>query len=214
MPKSKQKRPSATRRLPSRLQQRFVSMLPAIEQQAAHRLRNYPQHEHEELIAETVALAFCMFVMLANRGRIDLAFPTPLAAYGWRQALAGRRAGTPMNVNDVTSRHCQKRKRIRVIRLDRFDVKRGEWREAVVEDHRTPVPDQAAFRCDFPEWLKTLSRRRRRIAETLASGVGTEKTAKRFKVSPGRISQLRRELHDAWKAFHGEPLSNRALATA
>ncbi len=213
MPKSKQKQ-SAPRRLPSRLQQRFVNMLPAIEQQVAHRLRNYPEHEHEELIAETVALAFCMFVMLANRGRTDLAFPTSLAAYGWRQALAGRRAGTPMNVNDVTSRHCQKRKRIRVFRLDRYDSKRGEWREAVVEDHRTPVPDQAAFRCDFPEWLKSLSRRRRRIAEMLASGVGTTRTAKKFKISPGRISQLRRELHDAWQEFHGESFSNSALATA
>ena len=70
--------------------------------------------------------------------------------------------------------------------------------EAVVEDYRTPVPDQAAFRCDFPQWLKTLTRRDRKIAETLASGEGTTQTAKRFKLSLGRISQLRRELHDAW----------------
>ena len=74
MLKSKQNK-STTPRLPSRMQQRFVSMLPAIQQQAAHRLRNYPQHEQEELIAEVVALAFCMFAMLANRGRIDLAYP-------------------------------------------------------------------------------------------------------------------------------------------
>ena len=94
---SKQKQ-SASRRLPSRWQQRFVSMLPAIESQAAHRLRNYPQHEREELIAEVVALAYCMFAMLANRGRIDLAYPTPLAAYGCRQALVGRRAGASLNV--------------------------------------------------------------------------------------------------------------------
>ena len=211
MPKSKQKQ-SASRRLPSHMQQRFVSMLPAIQQQAAHRLRNYPQHEQEELIAEVVALAFCMFAMLAKRGRIDLAYPTPLAAYGCRQALAGRRAGDSLNVNDVTSLHCQQRKGIRVKRLDRFDVQRGEWREAIVEDHRTPIPDQAAFRCDFPEWLKTLRRRDRKIAETLASGEGTTKTAKRFKLSLGRISQLRRELHDAWCRFHGDPLQPTAAS--
>ena len=213
MPNSKQKQ-STTPRLPSRCQQQFVSMLPAIEQQAAHRLRNYPQSEREELIAEVVALAFCMFVTLAKRGRIDLAFPTPLAAYGCRQALTGRRAGASLNVNDVTSRHCQQRKRIRVEGLDRFDTQHGEWREAVVEDHHTPVPDQVAFRCDFPEWLKTLSRRDRRIAETLASGEGTTKTAKRFKVSPGRISQLRKQLLDAWQAFHGEALNSPAMVTA
>ena len=213
MPKTKQKQ-STSQRLPLRCQKRFVSMLPAIQQQAAHRLRNYPQHEQEELIAEVVALAFCMFAMLANRGRIDLAFPTPLAAYGCRQALTGRRAGASLNVNDVTSRHCQKRKRVRVERLDRFDTKRGEWREAIVADHRTPVPDQAAFRCDFPVWLKTLTRRQRRIAETLASGEGTTKTAKRFKVSLGRISQMRRELDDGWCQFHGEPISSPAMAMA
>ncbi len=211
MPKSKQKQ-STTPRLPSRWQQRFVSMLPAIESQAAHRLRKYPQHEREELIAEVVALAFCMFVTLARQGKIDLAFATPLAAYGCRQALAGRRAGASLNVNDVTSRHCQQRKQIRVERLHRFDTKRGEWREAVVEDYRTPVPDQAAFRCDFPEWLKTLTRRQRQIAETLASGEGTTRTAKRFKLSLGRISQLRRELHDGWCQFHGEPLQPTAAS--
>ena len=211
MPKTKQNK-STTPRLPSRMQQRFVSMLPAIQQQAAHRLRNYPQHEQEELMAEVVVLAFCMFAMLAKRGRIDLAYPTPLAAYGCRQALAGRRAGASLNVNDVTSRHCQQRKQIRVERLDRFDTKRGEWREAVVEDHRTPVPDQAAFRCDFPEWLKTLTRRQRQIAETLASGEGTTRTAKRFKLSLGRISQLRRELHDAWCRFHGDLLQPTAAS--
>jgi len=211
MPNSQQTQ-STTPRLPSRTQQRFVSMLPAIESQAAHRLRNYPQHEQEELIAEVVALSFCMFAMLAKRGRIDLAFPTPLAAYGCRQALAGRRAGASLNVNDVTSRHCQQKKHIRVERLDRFDTQHGEWREAVVADHRTPVPDQVAFRCDFPEWLQTLPRRHRQIAETLASGEGTTKTAKRFKVSLGRISQMRRELHDAWCKFHGDPLQPTATS--
>ena len=213
MPKTKQNK-STSQRLPLRCQKRFVSMLPAIQQQAAHRLRNYPQHEQEELIAEVVALAFCMFATLAKRGRIDLAYPSPLAAYGCRQALAGRRAGASLNVNDVTSRHCQQRKRIRVERLDRFDTKRGEWREAVVADHRTPIPDQAAFRCDFPEWLKTLTRRQRRIAEVLASGEGTTKTAKRFRLSLGRISQMRRELHDGWCQFHGESASSPAMATA
>ena len=190
--------------LPSRWQQRFLDMLPTIKLQAEHRLRRLPGHEREELLAEAIAIAFCMFVNLVQRGKIDLAYATPLAVYGCRQALVGRRAGHPLNVNDITSRHCQKRKRVRVERLDRFDVKKGQWREAVVEDHRTPVPDQAAFRCDFPEWLKTLSNRDRQIAETLSTGEGTSKTAKRFGVSPGRISQVRTKLREAWRDFHGE----------
>lgn len=202
MPNLKKKQ-SATR-LPSHLQQRFLDMLPTIKQHASHRLRGVPRHEREELLAEAVALAFCMFATLAERGKINLAYPTPLATYACRQALFGCRAGGHLNVRDVTSRYCQQQKRVRVEPLERFDRQTGEWREAVVEDSRTPVADQAAFRCDFPAWLKTLTRRRRRIVEMLAGGEGTTKTAKRFKVSPGRISQLRRELHEAWQEFHGE----------
>jgi hypothetical protein len=38
----------------------------------------------------------------------------------------------------------------------------------------------------------------------LASGEPTSRVAKMFRVSDGRISQLRRELHSAWKKFQGE----------
>ena len=209
---TKPKKKHSRARLPSHWQQRFLSMLPTIEQQAAHRLRGTPRHEREELLAEAIAIAFCMFVTLAKRGKIHLAFATPLADYGCRQAISGRRAGDRLNVNDITSRHCQKRKRVRVERLDRFDVQKGHWREAVVEDHRTPVPDQAAFRCDFPAWLKTLPDRERQIAETLSTGEGTATTAKQFGVSSARISQLRRKLHKAWWEFHGETVCAKATS--
>lgn len=76
--------------------------------------------------------------------------------------------------------------------------------EAVVEDHHTPVPDQVAFRCDFPAWLKNLSVRNRRIAQALAVGHSTGEVAKRFGVSAGRISQMRREMHRSWQEFQDE----------
>jgi hypothetical protein len=38
----------------------------------------------------------------------------------------------------------------------------------------------------------------------LAEGQTTSATAAKFGVSLGRISQLRRELRDAWQQFHGE----------
>ena len=42
------------------------------------------------------------------------------------------------------------------------------------------MPDQAAFRCDSPAWLKTLPDRDRQIAKTLSTGKETSKTAKQF----------------------------------
>jgi DNA-binding NarL/FixJ family response regulator len=74
-----------------------------------------------------------------------------------------------------------------------------------VEDHRTPVPDQVAFRIDFPAWLCALSRGRRRIAEALAVGHSTSQVARRLRVSPGRVNQVRRELHDSWQKYHAGP---------
>ena len=73
----------------------------------------------------------------------------------------------------------------------------------MVDTRTAPVPDIVAFRCDFPAWLNTLSRRDRRIAEILALGHRTREVAKRFDVSAGRISQLRRELAESWREFTG-----------
>ena len=109
----------------------------------------------------------------------------------------------------MLSPYAQQQKGIHVERLDRFDEEDNEWVEAVVEDDRTPIPDQVAFRCDFPVWLKRLSRRNRRIAEALAVGHTTGDVARRFKVSPGRISQLRRLLQQSWQEFQGEILAAR-----
>jgi hypothetical protein len=74
---------------------------------------------------------------------------------------------------------------------------------AVVEDPHTPVFDQVCFRVDFPAWLDRLSRRNRRIAEYLALGNPTCAVAKRFHISAGRISQLRREFYNSWQNFCG-----------
>ena len=74
-----------------------------------------------------------------------------------------------------------------------------------MQDSRSaPVPDIVAFRCDFSAWLRSLPRRNRRITVTLALGNRTSDVAKRFSVSEGRISQLRRELAKSWRAFVGD----------
>ena len=38
----------------------------------------------------------------------------------------------------------------------------------------------------------------------LGSGDSTGTVAERFSISPGRVSQIRRELNENWVAFHGE----------
>ena len=182
----------------------FLAMLPAIERHAHRYFGGRPREQREELVARTVALAFAMFVRLVNRGKADVAYPSPLAIYACRQVLGGRSLGTRLNVRDVTSRHCRIRKGVRVERLDRFDREDGTWREVLVEDRKSTPADIAAARIDIPSFFATLTPREREIAEILANGESTSSAAEKFSVSRARISQLRRRLHEKWQQFQGE----------
>jgi len=187
--------------------ERFLAMLPAIQAQAKFAFRRLNPEAREDAIQETIANALVAFVRLVQREKLDIAYPTALTRFAVAQIHDGRRVGNRLNVRDVLSPYAQQEKDIRVERLDRFDEKDNEWVEAVVEDHRTPIPEQVMFRCDFPIWLESLPRRNRRIALALAIGHTTGQVAKRFRVSPGRISQLRREMQRSWQEFQGEMLA-------
>jgi hypothetical protein len=78
------------------------------------------------------------------------------------------------------------------------------FEERLRDNTLTPVPDQAAFRIDFPAWLKTLTGRERRLIRLMARNERTKDLSKRLGVSPGRVSQLRREFRDGWLRYHGE----------
>jgi len=121
-----------------------------------------------------------------------------------RQVREGRRVGNRLNVREVLSKYAQQHKGFVVERLDHFDDEEGQWQEVVVEDHTAGPADIARTRIDFSDWLGSLKRRDRRIAEFLANGETTTTAAKKFKVSAGRISQLRRELAESWRAFVGD----------
>jgi hypothetical protein len=77
--------------------------------------------------------------------------------------------------------------------------------EALTDNTQTPPDEAAAFRIDFPQWLMSWSERDRRIIEDLAMGERTLDVSDKYGISPARISQKRREYHDDWQRFHGEP---------
>jgi hypothetical protein len=116
----------------------------------------------------------------------------------------GRRVGTSLNVRDVSSAHCRRRKGVIVERLDHFDRDEGVWQEVLVEDKSVTPAELAASRIDFPAWLNTLKSRDRKVAMKLAAGEKPGHVARLVRISAGRVSQLRRELHEAWNRFHGE----------
>ena len=88
------------------------------------------------------------------------------------------------------------------------------WQEALRDDLATPVPDQVAFRLDLPAFLKILGDRNRRLAENMALSETTKNLARKFHCTPGRISQLRKQFHDEWRRFHGEPVKSPVSVSA
>jgi hypothetical protein len=199
-------------RASTRWNDRFLELLPVIHDQAQFAFRRLPLDAREELIQETVSQAYFLFVRLVQRDKAALAYATPLAQFAIRRVKAGRRLGSRCNRRELTSPCFESSKRITIKRLHSFDLRFGEWREVLHEDHTAGPAQIVQMRIDLAAWLRSLPHRDRRLAETLARGETTGFVARSFKISAGRVSQLRRDLCDSWHRFIGE-LSDRQLAS-
>ena len=195
--------------------QGFLALLPQICHYARFAFRHLKFEAKQEAIQCVVASALAAYVRLLQRGKANVAYATPLAMYAIRQYRDGRRLGSRLNVRDISSAYAQKMKNLTLKRLDKFNSEENCWEEVLIEDRTVGPADLAASRIDFPAWLRGLSCRDRRIAEFLAFGHRTSDTARKFRLSEGRVSQLRRELAESWRAFVGElPLPGPTGATA
>ncbi len=189
----------------------FLRMLPTILSYARTAFWHRDPEARRDLVQEVVANACVAFKALWDRGKQSIAFPTVLASYGIRQVRDHRKVGGKLNIKDVLSPYCQKRKGVKVERLDKFDEEENAWQEVVVEDRHAGPADIARTRIDFSDWLGSLKRRDRRVAAFLASGETTTAASKKFKISAGRISQLRKELAENWRRFVGDEPSAAAV---
>ena len=186
---------------------KFLRMLPAIREQAQFAFRTLPLEAREEQVQEVVATAYGMFHRLASKGKMNLAYATPLAQFAIRHVHSGRRMGSRHNIRDLTSRGDCPRNGIVIRPLHRFNARTGEWREVLVEDRSAGPAETAAARIDWVAWLHCLPRRRRAIACILASGETTGAAARKFRIGAARISQLRSWFRANWEQFHEEPPS-------
>ena len=194
----------------SRLHAAFLAELPRFAAHARFATRHVTCPDtRADLVAEVLALAWRQFVRLYSRGKDPGAFVTTLARRAAQAALAGRRAAGAERVRDVLSPLARLRGRVRVDRLG-TRVERDVGRrpgdvvaaELTAADPRVRVPDQAAFRVDFPRFREGLTPATRTALDLLAAGWGTGAAAARLGVPPARVGQLRREPADKWAAFH------------
>src|ERR1700688_2273616 len=190
------------------LQLRFLTLLPRIEVHG----RIYFRHvkcpiQREEVIAEMVALCWKWFVSLARRGKDATRFPSALASFAARSVQSGRRLAGMERPKDVLSGRAQRQHGFVVEKLlDCSTLSSNLLTEALLDNTQTPVPDQVAFRNDFPAWRLSRTERDRRVIDDLMLGERTRDVANKFGLSPARISQLRRDFQADWLRFTADPL--------
>ena len=183
----------------------FLAMVPQIVQHAKFAFRRLHGEARQDAIQETIANALVAFVALVRRGRMSLAYPSVLAKYATAQIADGRRVGNSLCCHEVLSPYAQRLKDFRVESLDRREKDdENAWCEVLVEDQTAGPFDIVRTKLDVDAWLHSLPRRDRKVAQFLSLGNRTTDAARKFGVSDGRISQLRRSLEKSWNAFGNE----------
>ena len=119
---------SVRRRPTPRWHQAFVAMMPIIETHARVSFRHLDPEAREEAVQEVIANACRAYVRLVQLKKVAIAYPTVLAKYGVAQVKDGRKVGGKLNVLDISSEYCQKRKGVIVERLDQFDDEENHGR--------------------------------------------------------------------------------------
>jgi len=189
----------------------FLAVLPVVVTHARISFRRLNADRREEAIQETIAAACMNFQLAAAQGKLQFVHPTTLADFAVRHTRTGRHVGSAQDAaRDVLSPACQRRHHVKVVSYDRdrlpATLRDGTdgWKRIAVEDRTAGIADLAAFRIDFAGWLQKLTHRDREIICAFSGGDSTKAVAERFRMSEGRVSQLRRKFERLWLAFQGE----------
>jgi hypothetical protein len=194
----------------------FLAILPRIELHGQIYFRHLrcPQSK-EDAIQEMRSLAWKWLLRLTRKGKDVNDFPVTFVHLLARAVASGRRLGGMPKAKDVLNPATQKRHGFRVESLDsstRSSLERlyaaphgqelqDAFEERLCDNTRTEVPEQVGFRIDFPAWVTSRAERDRRIVGDLMAGERTLDVARKYGLSPGRVSQLRSEFHEDWLRF-------------
>jgi hypothetical protein len=201
------------------LHARFLRLLPKIETHARIIFRGVRcPVQQEDRVQECVALGWKWFLRLSEQGKDVFDFPMAFAALLTRAVKCGRKLCGQERSREVLSFVAQARHGFGVEPLPHSISSSHEclyasplgqqaqdaFEERLRDNTQTPVADQVAFRIDFPLWRCTRTERDRRVIDALMAGGRTKDVSQRFGLSPGRVSQLRRDFLEDWRRFTGE----------
>ncbi len=162
-------------------------------------------HRREDALQDMIGLAWRWHLRLAEKGKDATAFPTALASYAARAVRSGSRVAGQERANDVLSPVAQRRHRFYVGRLPDFEtLTEHPLCGALLDNTKSPPDETVCFKLDFLAWLASLTERDRGIVEDLMVGERTLDVANKYKASPTRVSQKRREYQQDWRNFRGD----------
>jgi hypothetical protein len=198
------------------LHTQYLELVPRIEQHANIFFRGIPcAHKRADKVAECLALGWKWFLSVQEKGK-DISTFTMVFVYLVAKAVKSGRKLTGMEkAKDVMSQQAQARNSFTVESLpasnqrshdNLYGTSDGQrlqdiWEERLQDDLQTPIPDQVAFRLDWPRFIATLTQRDRELAEFLSLGHRAKQAADRFKLTPGRVTQLRQQWCREWQIF-------------
>src|SRR6185295_10116706 len=113
------------------------------------------EEKKEEACAEALALAWKWFVRLVKKGKDATQFSSALATFASKAVRCGRRVAGMERAKDVLSPRAQRLHGFSVGSLPDVSTLEGNvYDEALQDNTQTPVPEQLAFRVDFPRWRR------------------------------------------------------------
>jgi hypothetical protein len=209
------------------LHARFLDLLPKIQQHAGRYFGHIKcPAKKADKVADCVALGWKWLLRITAKGKDISQFQMVFVYLVARAVKCGRKVTGMEKVKDALSARAQQRHGFFVESLPTSTQRSHEilygpprrqelddlWEEWLLDNDQTPIPEQVAFRLDWPTFFSSLSERDRQLAEFLALGHSAKNAAQRFKLSPGRVTQLRQQWCREWRAFCGELSAEEATA--
>lgn len=198
-------------------QEVFLAIMQSVSTHAAIMFRHIrSEHDREDFVQETLCIAWKWTLRMVEQQKDPREFPSTVATLAAKHVRSGRKfVGGKIGTKDALSRIAQARHGFTVQLLPAstataheqlYGTVRGQQRhdamEEMLQEHdRSPVPDQAAFRIDFTTWRLSYDQRRRAMIDEMIQGESTTELSEKFRVSQGRISQMRREFQAAWRSY-------------
>jgi hypothetical protein len=189
--------------MPHKLKARFESVLPRIERHALVMFRSvHCWHTRQDKLQEVRSLCWKWVRQLHKAGKRWWSFVSRLADYACRAVKCGRKIAGSISAKDVMNEITQAQQSFYVGKLPDISTESSNpLSDALIDNTTTEVPDQVAFRIDFPNWVAEHSDRDRSLLTDEALGHRTKDLARQYHMSEGRVSQLRRHFHDSWRQF-------------